>query len=174
VAAKRGESNFVLAFGRAFTASAWVELRQRNSLPARELRVEGFGIADFIWVSWRSNRNADEGSGLGMHASRLPRKHTLLAFELKMRDWRKALAQAYRYRYFADAAFVVLPPPAAESALAFLPTFKVLEVGLWAFDNTSGVIREIYTPRTKHPKSDTARTRAMASLARRLRVRPIL
>jgi hypothetical protein len=170
VAAKRGESNFVLAFGRAYTTRAMGELQQRQrSLPARELRVEGFGIADFIWFSWQSNENKDEGSGLGLHSAKCSEKRTLLAFELKMLDWRKALGQAYRYRYFADGAFVVLPPRAAEKAKQFLSTFKVLETGLWSFDRTDSVINEIYTPRTKKPLSESARARAMAAISHRLK-----
>ncbi|MBI5384464.1 MAG: hypothetical protein HZA90_07220 [Verrucomicrobia bacterium] len=140
-------------------------------MPARELRVEGFGIADFVWISWHSAVNAEEGSGFGMHSRKSRQKQTLLAFELKLRDWHKALAQAYRYRYFADAAFVVLPPATAQIARKFLATFKLLDVGLWSFDKASGVIRKFYTPRPKRPLSGSARERAMAVLAGRLKAR---
>jgi hypothetical protein len=173
LAAKRGESNFVLAFGRAYTAKAMAKIKLRKSMAARELRVEGFGIADFIWVSWQSNENQNEGSGMGMSPSKRCKKKTLLAFELKIRDWRKALGQAYRYRYFADAAFAVLPPQAAESARRFIETFKSLEVGLWSFDKSTGAIKKFYSPRVKVPMSERARARAVASLAHRLKAQPI-
>jgi hypothetical protein len=173
VAAKRGESNFVLAFGRAYTAEAMAKIKLRKSMPARELRVEGFGIADFIWISWQSDENQNEGSGMGIRASKRREKKTLLAFELKISDWKKALGQAYRYRYFADAAFAVLPPQAAESAKKFIETFKSLEVGLWSFDKSTGVIKKFYSPRAKEPMSEAARARAMASLAHRLKAQPI-
>jgi hypothetical protein len=173
VAAKRGESNFVLAFGRAYTAEATAKKELRKSIPARELRVEGFGIADFIWISWQSNENQNEGSGIGIRDLKRREKKTLLAFELKISDWKKALGQAYRYRYFADAAFAVLPPRAAKSAKKFIKTFKSLEVGLWSFDKSTGVIRKFYSPHVKKPMSETARARAMASLAHRIKAQPI-
>ena len=103
-----------------------------------------------------------------------PARETLLAFEMKLRDWRKALAQAFRYRYFADAAHVVLPPEVAERARVFLGTFRELEVGLWSFDKTTGRIRRFYTPRRKTPRSGAARQRAVATLRRGFKVRPTL
>lgn len=162
--AKREESNFVLAFGRAYAAIAMPNATGQHCLPARELRVEGYGIADFIWVSCRSQTDGEEGSALGLHSPRRPRKQTLLAFEMKIHDWRKALAQARRYRYFADAAHVVLPPRAAENARLFLQIFRELEVGLWSFDKANGRIRRFYTPRRKTPLSITARQRAVITL----------
>jgi hypothetical protein len=91
---------------------------------------------------------------------------------MKLQDWRKALAQACRYRYFADAAHVVLPPEVAERARVFLGTFRELEVGLWSFDKTTGRIRRLYTPRRKTPRSDAARQRAVATLRRGFKARP--
>ena len=163
-AAKRGESNFVLAFGRAYAVLALLKATNDYCLPARELRVEGYGIADFIWVSCRAQADGEEGSAVGLHSPRKTQKQTLLAFELKIHDWRKALAQARRYRYFADAAHVVLPPRAADNARPFLDTFRELGVGLWSFDKATGRIRRLFTPRRKSPLSATARQRAVATL----------
>ncbi len=167
---KRGESNFVLAFGRAYVASVVGKTDPAAFRPARELEVGGYGVADFVWLSWHSN--SEEGAGVGMHQPPPPAKETLLAFEMKLRDWRKALAQACRYRYFADAAHVVLPPEIAERARLFLDTFRKLEIGLWSFDKQTGRIRSFYTPRRKTPRNGAARQRAVAKLRRGFKARP--
>jgi len=136
---------------------------------ARELEVGGYGIADFVWLSWHSN--SGEGTGVGMNQKSPPAKETLLAFEMKLRDWRKALAQACRYRYFANATHVVLPPEVAERARFFLDTFRELQVGLWSFDKATGRIRQLYTPRRKTPKSGAARQQAVATIRRGFKAR---
>ncbi|MGH9429013.1 MAG: hypothetical protein ACRD2L_22240 [Terriglobia bacterium] len=62
----------------------------------------------------------------------------LTAFEMKLIDWRKGLAQAYCYSHFADVAIVVLPPDAAKTAEAELQLFRELSGGLWSFDMITG------------------------------------
>jgi hypothetical protein len=170
---KRTESTFVLAFSRAYLAQLGGGAPSHDAYSAREFRVSGFGIADFIWVTRLSAFSADEGSGLSLRVPRTPRRETLFAFEMKMVDWRKALAQAYRYRYFADRALVVLPPIVTKRARKFLATFKALQVGLWAFDKRSGKISKVYTPRNSTPLCAATRERAVASLAAQIRVRPV-
>lgn len=164
-AAKRGESNFVLAFGRAYLRRFGKANGQTRFLPAREFQVSGFGVADFIWFVWRSAPRSQEGSALE-YRSRFRHGESLLAFEMKLRDWRKALGQAYRYRYFADAAYVVLPPDAASTAKQHLEVFEKLGVGLWSFDKSNEAIRQIYSPPRKTPLSSKARERAVAALDR--------
>jgi len=53
---------------------------------------------------------------------------------MKLTDWRKGFAQAYRYSYFADLAIVVLPPDSAKAAEVELSLFRKLGVGLWSFE----------------------------------------
>jgi hypothetical protein len=158
-----------LAFGRAYLRRFGKANGQTSFLPAREFRVSGFGVADFIWFVWRSTPRSEEGSALE-YRSRFRRGESLLAFEMKLRDWRKALGQAYRYRYFADAAYVVLPPEAAVIAKQHLEVFEKLGVGLWAFDQGSGNIRRIYSPRPRTPFSSKARERAIVTLARFVKI----
>jgi len=169
---KRTESSFVLAFSRAYLAELGETGTIGGAFSAREFRVSGFGIADFIWVTRLSSVSENEGIGLSLRRPKLPRRETLFAFEMKMVDWRKALAQAYRYRYFADRALVVLPPTAMKRARKFLSTFKTLQVGLWAFDKISGRITKVYTPRNSTPLCAATRGRAVESLAAQIKARP--
>jgi hypothetical protein len=75
------------------------------------------------------------------------------AFECKLSDWRKAMSQAARYRFFAQQAIVVLPEAICQRALPYLETFKKIRVGLWGFDAQSGRIMVHHTPRPMTPKS---------------------
>lgn len=171
-AAKRGESSFVLAFGRAYLRRFGKVNAKTSFLPAREFQVSGFGVADFIWFVWRSTPRSQEGSALD-YRSRFRIGESLLAFEMKLRNWRKALGQAYRYRYFADTAFVVLPPEAATTAKEHLEVFRKLGVGLWSFDKRKESIRRLYTPCRGTPLSSKARERAVDILKRLVKARRV-
>lgn len=54
----------------------------------------------------------------------------IIAFEAKLKDWRKALDQAYRNTCFAHRSYVVLPEKAALNAYRFVREFQYRGVGL--------------------------------------------
>jgi len=93
---------------------------------------------------------------------------------MKMSDWRKGLAQAYRYSYFADLAVVVLPPNVAATAKAGLGLFRESKIGLWSFNADTGVIHKMFTPRCSGPRSPGAKDKAVESLGRRLKFSHLL
>ena len=97
-------------------------------------------------------------------------RHKLTAFEMKLSDWRKGIAQAYRYSYFADLAVVVVPPALAATAKADLDRFRASSVGLWSFDAASGAIRKLFTPRSSGPRNAKAKERALDSIGRVLKL----
>lgn len=53
-----------------------------------------------------------------------------IAFEAKLRNWKRALMQAYRYKWFADYSYVVLDESHSKVAIENLDTFKKLNIGL--------------------------------------------
>jgi hypothetical protein len=165
VSRKRGESNFVAAFSKAYIASV-----APHGIGGGEFALSGFGIADFIWLAWNHPGAGEDGTGLSVEnlKSRMA-GHKLTAFEMKLSDWRKGLAQAYRYSYFADTAIVVLPPAAAKTAHARLSLFRESGVGLWSFDKTTGKIRRFFTSRHSKPRSARANQKALESLHRFLK-----
>ena len=157
-ARKRGESNFALAFERAY-----FQQRKTPGVVRREFDFAGYGIADLVWLFWPSPEMAGEGGAVGIEQQL--RSFRVTAFEMKLRDWRKALAQAFRYSYFADTAVVVLPPATAVVAREAIAEFRRLKVGLWAFDARAGTIKRLYTPPRKNKaRSNQAREKAVASL----------
>jgi len=63
----------------------------------------------------------------------------VFAFEAKLRNWRKALHQAWRNTSHAQRAYVVMPACASGPARANLRKFEVLGVGLCVIDEVGGV-----------------------------------
>jgi hypothetical protein len=161
---KRGESNFVSFFSRAY-----IESVGPNGFGSKEFALSGFGIADFVWIACRNDTNPDEGAALSVEKRKsLLNRHKLTAFEMKLSDWRKGLAQAYRYSYFADQAVVVLPPGPAAAAKGEIDLFRRSNVGLWSFDPATATIRKLFSPRSSGPRNPRAKEKAMESLGRRL------
>jgi hypothetical protein len=172
---KRTESNFVIAFGHAYEKKMLVrgESKNRRHAMARELSIAGFGIADFVSIAWTTTEQTTRAALSGLSGSPRTQKATIFAFGMTLKDWRKALPQAFRYRYFADAALVVLPPDTAAKASVALAIFRETQVGLWSFDGKTGQIKEIFTPRRSRPFSESARQKAITILSRELRIPPV-
>ena len=130
---------------------------------AREIPVNGYGIADLHVVAWDAlprETFPDTESFV-----RVARPCTR-AFECKLVDWRKAMAQACRYRFFANQTFVVLPEKACSRALPYLDTFKKIKVGLWSFSPETGRITAHHTPRSLSAKSEKYYFQAIEKVAK--------
>ena len=164
---KRAEANFVIKFMEAY-------LRQIApvGVGGKHFALPGFGIADFVWVAWRDATNAGEGTALSLERlkTRLLR-HRLTAFEMKLTDWRRGLAQTYRYGHFADKALLVVLPATAKVALKNKDLFVHLKVGLWSFDPESDVIRKHINPKSSGARNVLAREKAIELIFRRLNFR---
>ncbi len=155
IARKRGESNFLRAFERAY-----FERSQMFGIAASEFALQHFGRADLIWIAWNPSEIDEDFSAIALHKQLRRRK--LVAFEAKLKDWRKGLQQAFRYRYFADKSILVMPADSINAAVSNLDHFRELEVGLWSFDKASGKIAEIYSPNRARAISKQAREDALS------------
>ncbi len=148
------EDRFTIAFMRVYLEQAKV-IHSRSCKTtlafAREIPVNGYGIADLHVVAW----DALSGEKFPDTESfvRVARPCTR-AFECKLVDWRKAMSQACRYRFFANQTMVVLPEKACSRAMPYLDTFKKIKVGLWSFSPESEKIRAHHTPRPLSAKSE--------------------
>jgi hypothetical protein len=153
------EELFVEAFADAYDNKyAWLHSGspKLNRVMAREIPVNGFGIADLVTVSWE-----DLLSTCGNNSIMAEFRPTVRAFELKLSDWRKGLMQAHRYRFFADAAILVLPTNKLTVTEPFLDTFRTLNVGLWGFNTVTGGISIVFTPRPRIPANGGHRDKAI-------------
>jgi hypothetical protein len=155
---RRGESNFLRRFERAYL------LRARSAgLIAGEFSIHGYGVADLIWIGWTSSDTESEFTAISLE--RILSRRQLFAFEAKLKDWQRALKQAFRYRYFADKAIVVMPIANASAAISNLDIFRQLEVGLWTFDAKTDSIREHFTPTRVQALNSAARKKAIALIS---------
>lgn len=163
---KRGESLFASAFRSAFIKAAG-----QQGTGGIEFALDGFGIADFIWITQISDHCLNRPEPLKTPAKSRPNDSArIIAFEMKIKDWRKGLSQAYRYAYFANQSILVLPPRAATLARSQLHLFRDLGIGLWSFDASSARLQKLHTPRSSRPKNQNARKRAIEILGRRLKL----
>lgn len=65
------------------------------------------------------------------------RKKSLVAFEAKLGDWKRAFMQAYRNTAYADRTYVLLPTGVADRALRQREMFEERGIGLCGFDGVS-------------------------------------
>lgn len=72
------------------------------------------------------------------------------AIEAKLRDWKKALKQAYRYKWFAEYSYVVLDEKYSKSATNNIYLFKKYNVGLASIDSL-GKIKKYFNPIRQNP-----------------------
>lgn len=149
------------AFERAYFARI-----NGSGVAAGEFSLAGFGVADLVWIGWNRTKESEDFTALCLE-KKLSRRH-LHAFEGKLKDWRRALQQAFRYRYFADKAIVVMPAENAGAAVENLEAFRHSCVGLWTFDVATGKIREHYTPTQVRAFSIEARRKAIRSLSSKI------
>ncbi|MFH0729372.1 MAG: hypothetical protein V2B19_23915 [Pseudomonadota bacterium] len=123
-------------FGNGFVR--WFDkLFDSDVIAIRELPVPGAGIADFVVVKQNKYITVNKLNT------------TVHAFEFKLKDWRKGLMQAHRYKYFSNASILVVPVHTIKSAQKSLDLFKKLGVGLWAFNVSSGAVTKKFTPRPR-------------------------
>jgi hypothetical protein len=166
IARKRGESNFMRAFERVYTAQ-----HKQHGIVASEFALQYFGRADLIWIPWSPDNLSEDFSAIALYKQLWRRK--LIAFEGTLKDWKKGLQQGYRYRYFADKSILVMPVESIRPALSNLPQFQRLEVGLWAFDKQSGKITEHFSPNRAKAMSTDARQAAISLISRKINLRKV-
>ena len=166
-AGRSAEDRLALHFARAFTDEQRGGESRANMAIARQIPVNGYGIADIVAVNWESQTHPS------LQAFLCEAKTTVFAFEVKLRDWRKAIMQANRYRFFAHVAIVVLPEDGCGAALKFLDTFHVLDVGLWSFDVKSRRITSHFTPAPAQPTDTRHAVSALRLVAKASKALPI-
>lgn len=76
----------------------------------------------------------------------------VIAVEAKLKNWKRALFQAQRYKKFSDFSFVLLDEHHSNSALANLSAFKDSNIGLITMSDTSYCIH--YVPEKQNNKKD--------------------
>lgn len=76
--------------------------------------------------------------------------HRNFAIEAKLKDWKRALNQAFRYKWFAEYSFVVLDEHYSKPALKNIDIFRRYNIGL-ATISSSGHFQRHYHPKPAKP-----------------------
>jgi hypothetical protein len=163
ISRKRAEANFLCSFERAFVASHC----QTKQITWHDFALQGYGIPDLITFGWSTQQNQSTALSLEALRQKLQRQQ-LTAFELKLRDWRKGLVQAYRYRYFCDLSIVVIPNDVTQRASQRLELFASLDVGLWSFAPDTDLITKYFTPPQGTARNLEARNKAIESILNKI------
>jgi len=72
------------------------------------------------------------------------------AIEAKLKNWKQALKQAYRYKWFAEFSYVVLDAFYAKPAIQNIDMFKKYNVGLATLSKEGNLVR-YYSPQKNKP-----------------------
>ena len=151
----------------------WVECSVLGSVPPRWAYLLSclptrrvFGLDFLSTVSGSSERRAREAAeqfvslGICKRASgrdtwlkdrKVPLPLSkVVALEAKLKDWRRALLQASRYKAFANQSWVVMDGKYAAPAIENIPEFARRNVGL-ATLSSNGKLSTMYTPVQRRP-----------------------
>ena len=170
------EARFTIQFAKAYIEQHMAihhKSRKNKIACVRQIAINGFGIADMVSVSWGSKKIRSRYL-LTTEEFLYTFKPTIRAFEIKLNNWRKGMTQAHRYRYFANAAILVLPIDQNSNALEYIETFQKIHVGLWSFDMGSKRIFAHFTPRPSSAIEVKHMRRAIQIIANTSRVLPIV
>jgi hypothetical protein len=78
---------------------------------------------------------------------------SIISFELKLKNWRKAAKQAFRFKSFSNISYVVLPSKNINAAYSNLELFEKYNIGLAKFD-TNCEFEILYKPQLGIPYSE--------------------
>jgi len=148
---KNQEGKFCKKFARIFADS-----RTSVGVGLREFDLSGCGIADFLWVQYTDK------------PKRKKEVKKITAFEVKLKDWKRGIAQAYRYSYFADMVYLVLPEQKISLAMNNYNLFDQWGIGLYGFNEESKEYSQHIKAHDNGPRNIMIRERALKQLSREL------
>ena len=139
---RRKETYLLFSFLRWYQNYLFLKKPKRKHTFFREIELNGYGIADLMMFEYSNGRNRTKNQISSGY---------ITTFELKIRDWKKALKQAIRYKYYSNRVIVILPRENVNTAKLNRKIFAELNVGLWAFDKKENRLEKIFTPRFHKP-----------------------
>ncbi len=76
----------------------------------------------------------------------------VIALELKLKNWNRALEQAFKYKSFSNESYVIVDEAAIENVLKHKDEFMHFNIGLASF-NKNGEFKVYYYPESDTPFS---------------------
>ncbi len=89
---------------------------------------------------------------------------SIISFELKLSDWKRAAKQAFRYKNFSNIAYVVLSSKNTNAALNNIEMFEKYNIGLAKFDTNSD-FEIMYKPKFSAPYSEYLNQKLVDSIS---------
>jgi hypothetical protein len=150
-------------------------LRQRSAQFEKDLHGR-IGVTPPVLRKWlRALVEADfvtvtrDGRFRAMPRNTLP-SIEICSFELKLKNWRRALYQATRYRSFSHRVFVVMPVDSAYVAYGHKEFFSKANIGLVAHDKW-GESNVLIRPKKRSPNTNYRTIMALGMLSQPSTVR---
>lgn len=84
----------------------------------------------------------------------------IIAIEFKLRNWKQAIKQAYRYKSFSEEAYVLLDKEYVKKAKENIDVFAKFNIGLAAVDKDT--IEFYYRPKSVEPFSRNLTQKALS------------
>lgn len=78
---------------------------------------------------------------------------SIISFELKLRDWKRAAKQAFRYKSFSNVSYVVIPERNVNAAINNMDFFEKYKIGLARFSKKNA-LEILYKPTKSEPYSE--------------------
>jgi hypothetical protein len=88
----------------------------------------------------------------------------IVSFELKLKNWKRAATQAFRYKSFSNTCYVVMEKKGAASAISNIDFFRKFNIGLAVFDASDG-FEIVYQPLLDDPYSTELNHKLVQSVA---------
>ena len=88
---------------------------------------------------------------------------SIISFELKLKDWKRAAKQAFRYKSFSNVAYVVLSSKNVNSALNNIDLFEKYNIGLAKFGADRN-FEILYKPESIKPYSENLNSKLIETI----------
>jgi hypothetical protein len=105
-----------------------------------------FGVPDFVYYA-----KQDE-------------EISFVTFELKLKNWKRAAKQAFRFKSFSNISYVVIGSSSANAALNNIDLFKKYNIGLASFDNKD-YFKIHFKPELNKPYSENLNQKLVDTVA---------
>ena len=105
-----------------------------------------FGVPDFVFYAIQKH------------------EVSIISFELKLKDWKRAAKQAFRYKSFSNISYVVLSSKSASAALNNIEMFEKYNIGLAKFDANSD-FEILFKPENRKPYSENLNSRLIETIS---------
>ena len=105
-----------------------------------------FGVPDFVFYAKQEQ------------------EFSFVSFELKLKNWKQAAKQAFRYKSFSNISYVVIGTGSANLAMNNINLFKKYNIGLASFDSNS-YFEILFKPEISEPYSESLKQKLVETVA---------